>query len=72
MNEPSANPAFVFFLFILRCLIPIAVLLGISYLLRMLGLVAPSPESNDEYDEDDEDDDNSANGDEETEGGEAQ
>jgi len=43
MNEPSANPLIVGLLFILRCLIPLAILFGISYLFRRLGLVAESP-----------------------------
>ena len=43
MNEPSANPVIVGLLFILRCLIPLAILFGISYLFRRLGLVAESP-----------------------------
>ncbi len=49
MNETSANPIFVGFLFILRCLVPIFVLLGVSYLLRRAGLVeTESPEPTDE------------------------
>lgn len=51
MNEPSANQFFVALLFILRCLVPIAVLFGISYLLRKMGLVAverPEPPASDE------------------------
>jgi len=40
MNEPSAPSFFVILLFILRCFIPLAVLFGISYLLRRMGLVA--------------------------------
>ena len=40
MNEPSANSFFVVLLFILRCLVPLAILFGISYLLRRMGLVA--------------------------------
>jgi hypothetical protein len=40
MNEPSANPFFVVLLFILRCLVPLAILFGVSYLLRRMGLVA--------------------------------
>jgi hypothetical protein len=52
MNEPSANPFFVVLLFIIRCLVPLAILFGISYLLRRMGLVAietpEPPEPNDE------------------------
>jgi len=49
MNEPSANPFFVVLLFILRCLVPLAILFGISYLLRRMGLVAiEAPEPKEE------------------------
>ena len=49
MNEPSANSFFVVLLFILRCLIPLAILFGISYLLRRMGLVAiEAPEPKEE------------------------
>jgi hypothetical protein len=47
MNEPSSNSFFVVLLFILRCFIPLAILFGVSYLLRRMGLVAvevPEPE----------------------------
>lgn len=50
----TANPIYVGLLFILRCLIPLAVLFGISYLLRRFGLVvidSPEPE---EYTDNDE------------------
>jgi hypothetical protein len=43
MNETSANPIFVALLFVLRCLIPLVILFGISYLFRRLGLVAETP-----------------------------
>ena len=52
MNE-TANPIYIALLFILRCLVPLLVLFGISYLLRRMGLVvsdSPEPE-NDELDE---------------------
>ena len=59
MNETAANPIFVALLFILRCLVPLAVLFGISYLLRRLGLVViDRPEPSD--DSDDRDDNPSA------------
>jgi hypothetical protein len=51
MNETSANPVFVALLFVLRCLVPLAILFGISYILRKLGLVAETPEPPIEYDE---------------------
>ncbi len=43
MNETSGNPIIVVLLFVLRCLIPLALLFGLSYLLRKLGLVATPP-----------------------------
>ena len=39
INTP-ANPFLVGLLFLLRCLIPLLLLVGVSYLLRKLGLVA--------------------------------
>lgn len=55
MSETPANPVFVALLFILRCLVPVALLLGISYLLRRLGLVSETPEPPSGYDNDDDD-----------------
>jgi hypothetical protein len=49
MGDASANPIFVALLCIARCLIPLIILFGISYLLRRFGLVAkpaPPPEEN--------------------------
>jgi hypothetical protein len=54
MNDPAANPFFVAMLFILRCLVPLAILFGISYLLRRFGLVViDNPEPPDESNEND-------------------
>ncbi len=51
MNDTSANPIFMALLFILRCIVPLAVLFGISYLLRKMGLVAAeAPEPPDDRD----------------------
>ncbi len=44
MDDISTNPIIVTLLFIARCLVPLLVLFGISYLLRRLGLVAKTPE----------------------------
>ncbi len=52
MSDPAGNPVYVALLFILRCLIPLLVLFGISYLLRRLGLVQtqdPEPPQDDYY-----------------------
>jgi hypothetical protein len=40
MNDTSTSSLFVVLLFILRCIVPLAILFGISYLLRRMGLVA--------------------------------
>lgn len=53
MSDTPANPVFVALLFILRCLVPLAILFGISYLLRRLGLVAETPEPPSGYEEED-------------------
>jgi hypothetical protein len=53
MNETVASPVFVALLFILRCLVPLAILFGISYLLRKFGLVViENPEPPEEQEED--------------------
>lgn len=39
MNDSSTGPIVIGLLFILRCLIPLGILFGISYLLQRLGLV---------------------------------
>lgn len=42
MDEMSANPLIVFLLFLLRCLVPLLFMLGLSYVLRRLGLIGES------------------------------
>jgi len=51
MSETPASTIFVALLFILRCLVPLGILFGISYLLRKLGLVAETPEPPSGYEE---------------------
>jgi hypothetical protein len=50
MDEPAANPLIVALLFALRCLLPLAIMLGVSYLLRRWGWLsepkAPPPTDN--------------------------
>lgn len=54
MGDISANPVFVALLCIARCLIPILVLFGISYLLRRFGVIAkPAPPPSDFLDSED-------------------
>ncbi len=43
MEEVAPNPILVPLMFILRCLVPLLVMLGISYLLKKLGFIAPQP-----------------------------
>jgi len=44
MGDVSANPVYVAMLCIARCLIPLLILYGISYLLRRFGVIAkPAP-----------------------------
>jgi len=44
MGEATANPIFVGLLCVARCLVPLVILFGVSYLLRRLGVVAkPTP-----------------------------
>lgn len=43
--DKATTPLVVSVLFILRCLIPILFLLGLSYILKMLGLIQDAPES---------------------------
>lgn len=39
----STNPLLVGLFFILRCIIPLAIMLGISWLLKRLGVIAEPP-----------------------------
>jgi hypothetical protein len=43
MEEIHTNPLFIAFFFVLRCLVPLLIMLGISYLLKRLGLIAEPP-----------------------------
>jgi hypothetical protein len=44
MGDATANPIYVALLCIGRCLVPLVILFGISYLLRRFGIVAkPAP-----------------------------
>lgn len=40
MGDASANPVYVAMLCMARCLIPLLILFGISYLLRRFGVIA--------------------------------
>jgi hypothetical protein len=43
MNSSDSNPAIIALFFVLRCLVPLVLMLGISYLLRRLKLIAEPP-----------------------------
>jgi hypothetical protein len=49
MGDASANPVYVAILCILRCLVPLLLLFGISYLLRRFGVIAKPAPPPDEY-----------------------
>ena len=51
MNDNSTGPIIVVLLFILRCLVPLGVLFGISYILQRLGLVGYPTEENEHPDQ---------------------
>lgn len=51
MDKASANPLLVSLFFIARCLVPLIIMLGISYLLKKLGLIAEPPKPPPEYDD---------------------
>jgi hypothetical protein len=49
MGDASANPVYIAILCILRCLVPLLLLFGISYLLRRFGVIAKPAPPPDEY-----------------------
>jgi hypothetical protein len=49
MDNASANPAFVFLLCVARCLVPVLLLLGVSYLLRRFGFIKSPPSPPDDF-----------------------
>jgi len=51
MEDSNTTPLIILVFFLIRCLIPLVVMLGVSYLLKKLGLISstpkPPPERND-------------------------
>ena len=43
MDKASTNPLIVSLFFVLRCVIPLILMLGVSYLLQRLGVIAEPP-----------------------------
>ena len=44
MNDTSTSPVIMGLLFVLRCLVPLGILLGVSYLLRRMELIVDQTE----------------------------
>jgi hypothetical protein len=40
MDRPELNPLIIMLFYVLRCMVPLGIMLGISYVLRRLGLIA--------------------------------
>ena len=49
MQETSANPVWVALLCVARCMIPLLLMLGISYLLKKFGFIADTPAPSNGY-----------------------
>jgi hypothetical protein len=43
MHEGSLNPLYVFLFYFLRCVVPLGIMLGLSYLLRRFGFISKPP-----------------------------
>jgi hypothetical protein len=43
MDNVNLNPLYIIFLYVLRCLVPLGIMLGISYLLRRFGFIKEPP-----------------------------
>jgi hypothetical protein len=50
MDNSNINPLYLILLYILRCLIPLGIMLGLSYLLRKFGLIKTSPRPPQDWD----------------------
>ncbi len=55
MGDASANPVFVALLCVARCLIPLLILFGVSYLLRHFGVIAKAAPPTTEYENSEDD-----------------
>lgn len=43
MDEQNATPFVVAIFFVIRCLVPLVIMIGISFILRKLGLISEPP-----------------------------
>lgn len=44
MDDPNTNHLYVGLFFVLRCLLPLMLMLGISYILKKFGLIKDTPQ----------------------------
>jgi len=51
MDNSNLNPLYIILLYILRCLVPLGLMLGFSYLLRKLGLIKAAPRPPKDWDD---------------------
>ncbi len=49
MGDATANPLYIALLCVVRCLVPLLILFGISYLLRRFGIIAKQAPPPEEY-----------------------
>ncbi len=49
MGDATANPIYIALLCVARCLVPLVILFGISYLLRRFGVIAKPSAPPEEY-----------------------
>ncbi len=54
MDNATANPIYVALLCVGRCLVPLVILFGVSYLLRHFGVIAKPTPPPEEYQQSDE------------------
>jgi hypothetical protein len=54
MDESGSNPLVVMGFFCLRCGLPLLIMLGVSYLLKRMGVIAPAPKPPPDWDGDEE------------------
>jgi hypothetical protein len=64
MQEATEGPIFLVeaLLFVLRCLVPLLLMLGVSYLLKRFGLISPPPPPPPDRDNDNNHDKNNGGG----------
>lgn len=52
MDEQNATPLVIAFFFVIRCLVPLIIMLGISFILKKAGLISDTPKRPEEHRED--------------------